>query len=692
MWNEALPLIGMRDGLTVRLDGPGGSRIFWSLADPADGDGWPSARIRTVERLLPHLRQFVRVRKALADADGLNASLAALLDGTAAGIVQLDRRRRIVAANDRALDLLRKQDGLLDEDGFLHAPASADDHRLQLLLARALPPLPCAGAGGSLALTRPAGSLPLVLHVIPLGPREDGISPALAAALVLIVDPGARPPVDPALVQAALDLSPAQSRVAALLAEGRSVQRHRRGDRAQREHRALAHKADLREAAHHPAGAAGPAGALARRPRRRDVVSSMRETVRFLLAHAATAGERRRTGVAWNPLSPSMAQDPYPVYAVMRRRSPVHRSRLANAWLFSRHADADAILRDHRRFASDPRKGRLTRRQQAMLPPAEEFTMLSLDPPDHTRLRALVNKAFTSRAVNAMEAHIRATAAALLDEADAASGFDLMTALAQPLPVIVIAEMLGVPAEDRDRFRLWSDRRARLLEPTVSARERAVAMQAGRDFDRYFRSIVAERRAEPRDDILSALVQAEDEGERLTERETLNMLRLLVMAGNETTTNLIGNGMLALLRNPDQLRRLREDPGLIPTAVEELLRYDPPAQAFFRRALADCEVNGFELRKGDNIILLIGAANRDGQAFVDPDRLDIGRAECPHLSLSRGIHYCLGAPLARLEGRIVFETLLERFPEIELLDPRPRFRSGVVLRGLQSLPLRCARA
>ncbi|MCY3671610.1 MAG: cytochrome P450, partial [Alphaproteobacteria bacterium] len=246
----------------------------------------------------------------------------------------------------------------------------------------------------------------------------------------------------------------------------------------------------------------------------------MRETVRLLLAHAATAGERWRTGVAYNPLSARMAQDPYPVYAAMRQRSPVHRSRLANAWLFSRHADADAILRDHRRFASDPRKGRLTRRQQAMLPPAEEFTMLTLDPPDHTRLRALVNKAFTSRAIDALEAQIRATAAALLDEVDAARGFDLMAALAQPLPVIVIAEMLGVLPEDRDRFRLWSDRRARLLEPTVSARERAVAMQAARDFDAYFRSIVAERRTEPRDDILSALVRAEDEGERLTERET----------------------------------------------------------------------------------------------------------------------------------------------------------------------------
>ena len=221
VWNEALPLIGMQDGLTVRLDGPGGSRIFWSLADPADGDGWPSGRIRTVQRLLPHLRQFVRVRQALADADGLNASLAALLDSTAAGIVQIDRRRRIVAANDRALDLLRGQDGLLDEDGFLRAPGPADDDRLQQLLARVLAPLP--GASGSLALTRPSGSLPLVLHVIPRTPREDGISPTLAAALVLIVDPGARPPVDPALVQATLDISPAQSRVAAMLAEGRSV-------------------------------------------------------------------------------------------------------------------------------------------------------------------------------------------------------------------------------------------------------------------------------------------------------------------------------------------------------------------------------------------------------------------------------------------------------------------------------------
>ncbi len=418
----------------------------------------------------------------------------------------------------------------------------------------------------------------------------------------------------------------------------------------------------------------------------------MREVVRSVLAHAIVAGERWRSGVAYNPLSGRMAQDPYPVYAAMRRRSPVHRSRLMNAWLFTRHADADVILRDHRNFGNDPRKGTLTPRQQAMLPPPEEFTLLFLDPPDHTRLRALVNKAFTSRAINALEGRIRTILASQLDAIEDPGSFDLMEAVAQPLPVIVVAEMLGVPLEDRAQFKAWSMQRARLLEPTVSPREREIAQIASSGFDAYFRKIIAARRTEPRDDILSALVQAQDEGNRLTERETLNMLRLLLIAGNETTTNLVGNGMLALLRNPDQLRRLREDPELIPSAVEELMRFDSPVQTTLRRALADCEVNGFEVRKRDNIAVLVGAANRDPEVFDDPDRLDVGRAKCPHLTLGRGIHHCLGAPLARLEGRIVFEMLLERFSQIGLLDDHPRFRNSIVLRGLQSLPLRCVRA
>ncbi|MCY3755767.1 MAG: cytochrome P450 [Alphaproteobacteria bacterium] len=194
---------------------------------------------------------------------------------------------------------------------------------------------------------------------------------------------------------------------------------------------------------------------------------------------------------------------------------------------------------------------------------------------------------------------------------------------------------------------------------------------------------------DPRDDIISALAQAEDGGERLSGREMLNILRVLLVGGNETTTNLIGNGMLALLDNPDQLARLRADPDLVPGAVEELLRFDSPAQTTFRRALTDCALNGFEVRARDNVAVLIGAANRDPDVFEEPDRLDVGRAHNPHLSLGRGIHHCLGAPLARLEGRIAFEMLLERFARIDLIGGRPRFHNGIVLRGLRSLPLRC---
>ena len=421
-------------------------------------------------------------------------------------------------------------------------------------------------------------------------------------------------------------------------------------------------------------------------------MSTLREAIWSVAAHAAAASERWRTGVTYNPLSDRTAQDPYPVYAALHRRDPVHRSRLMNAWLFARHADGDAILRDHRNFSSDPRQGTLTRRQRAMLPPPDEFTLLFLDHPDHTRLRRLVTRAFTSRAVGALETRIRAILGSLLDAIEDPGGFDLMQAVAQPLPVMVIAEMLGMPHEDRARFAFWSAQRARLLEPTVSPRERAAAQVASAELDAFFRAIIEKRRTAPEDDIVSALVQAEDDGERLNGRETLNMLRLLLIAGNETVTNLIGNGMLALLRHPDQLRRLRKDPGLVPTAVEELLRFDSPVQATFRRALADCEVDGFEVRRRDNIVVLIGAANRDGRAFDGPDRLDVGRADCPHLSLGRGVHHCLGAPLARLEGRIAFEMLLERFGDIALLDERPRFRGGVVLRGLRSLPLRCGMA
>ena len=317
--------------------------------------------------------------------------------------------------------------------------------------------------------------------------------------------------------------------------------------------------------------------------------------------------------------------------------------------------------------------------------------MLLMDPPDHTRLRSLVNRAFTRRAVNALEPHVRRVMETLLDGVGDPAGFDLMEAVANPLPVIVIAEMLGVPPEDRAQFRQWSNRRARLLEPTLGAREREAGRAAGEALHAYFLSIIEARGAEPRDDIISALVHAEEAGDSLSEREMVNMLRLLLVAGNETTTNLIGNGMLALLRHPEQLQALRDDPDRIPAAVEELLRFDSPVQADFRGALEDCDVNGFPVRRGDHVVALIGAANHDPAVFDHPERLDFDRSEGSHISFGRGIHHCLGAPLARLEGRIALEMLLERYSSMRLLRERPAFRNSIVLRGLRSLPIGATR-
>ena len=412
---------------------------------------------------------------------------------------------------------------------------------------------------------------------------------------------------------------------------------------------------------------------------------SLQQIIKTLAINALLVAERWQTGVAYNPLSDEMARDPYPVYARLRDRSPVHYSRLSGALVISRYADVDSILRDHVRFSSDPdrRKSPRTGYKQ----PLEERSMLFMDPPDHTRLRSLVNKAFTRPAINALEPRIRAIMSGLLDDIEDPSGFDLMEAVAIPLPVIVIAEMLGIPQQDRAQFRLWSDQRARLLEPMLTNSERKTADEASKQLSDYFLSIIKRRQGEPKDDIMSRLVHAEEQGDTLTETEMLNMLRLLLVAGNETTTNLLGNGMLALLRHPDQLQALRDNPGLIPAAVDEVLRYDSPVQMTLRCAVEDCDINGTHVRVGQDVILLAGAANRDPDAFINPDQLDIKRPKQDHISFGRGIHHCLGTALARLEGRIAFEMLLERFDSLRLLTDRPAFRNSIVLRGLTSLPV-----
>jgi pimeloyl-[acyl-carrier protein] synthase len=414
---------------------------------------------------------------------------------------------------------------------------------------------------------------------------------------------------------------------------------------------------------------------------------SLRSWLRPIAIRATLAWEWWQTGATYYPLSPRVYRNPYPTYARLRQRDPVHWNILSQSWVIARYRDVDAILRDHRRFANDVRRRQGLTAVQASAAGPRGPSMLFLDPPDHTRLRALVQQAFTPRALEALAPRIRHIAEHLLDQIGDPTAFEVMEALARPLPLIVMAELLGVPTADRPRFQGWSRQRIRVLEPTITAREQQEAAQAADALDAYFLGLIEQRRAEPRDDLISALAAAEAAGDQLSEDELLVMLRLLLVAGNETTTNLIGNGLLALLRHPHQWQLLRSSPGLIPAAVEELVRYDGPVQVDGRTALEDVEIDGRLLRKGQGIVLLIGSANRDPEVFSQPDRLDLTRQGPSHLGFGRGIHHCLGAPLARLESRIVFETLLERFTELRLLAADPPFRDNVVLRGLATLPI-----
>jgi len=406
-----------------------------------------------------------------------------------------------------------------------------------------------------------------------------------------------------------------------------------------------------------------------------------------------TAVERLRGGVAYNPLDRRYRADPYPLYRELRERDPFHRSRLAGGWVLTRYEDVGAVLRDGR-FLADERKLPGFDRQRAQLLKAglieegEQLSpsMLRSDPPDHTRLRGLVSKAFTPRTVEALRSRVEAIVQELLDRAAADGGMDAIRGLAYPLPVVVIAELLGVPAEDRERFKRWSDDAVSALgigrlDDFIRSRD------AARELRAYFAQVAEERRREPREDLLSALLAAEEEGDQLTIDEVFATCILLLVAGNETTTNLIGNGLLALLRHPDQLALLRDAPSLIESAVEELLRYDSPVQLTSRFVLEDVELNGHTIAAGQPAIALIGAANRDPEAFAEPERLDITRQENRHLSFGHGIHYCLGAPLARLESQVAFLALLERFPNLRLAGGRLEWGDNLVLRGLKSLPV-----
>lgn len=403
--------------------------------------------------------------------------------------------------------------------------------------------------------------------------------------------------------------------------------------------------------------------------------------------------ERLATGVLFNPMQQGMRVDPYPAYKALRERDPIHRSYPADGWVLSRYDDIMAVLAD-KTYSADERhwvryQRERARNRRAGVPDAYEYgivSMLRSDPPDHTRLRTLVSKAFTPRAVERMRPRIEAVVEAIVHDLKQRSHFDLMADFASPLPVVIIAEMLGVDVQDQQRFRHWSNEATLLLgDGTNEDRRRAFA--ALEEMRSWLDEQVEQRRRAPREDLLSGLVAAEEGGERLTTMELFSTCLLLLIAGNETTTGLIGNGALALLNHPEQLDLLRREPQRIADAVEELVRYDSPVQLTSRLVLEDRDFQGRRFQRGQQIVLLLGAGNRDPKRFPEPDRLDISRPDVHPLSFGHGIHYCLGAQLARLEARIAFEKLLQGLPNLRRGDSAIVWGPNTVLRGPRVLPL-----
>jgi cytochrome P450 PksS len=390
--------------------------------------------------------------------------------------------------------------------------------------------------------------------------------------------------------------------------------------------------------------------------------------------------------------------NPYPFFARLRAEAPVCRLPTPDkrgAWLVTRYDDVVALLKDERfikdrRLALTPEQATRQPWIPAMFKPLER-NMLDVDPPDHTRLRGLVHKAFTPRLIENLRGRVQAITDELLDAAEGKGRMELVRDYALPLPTIIIAELLGVPARDRHRFHRWSTAMVTAVATTWGLLMVAPTMMA---FLRYLQKLVAARRAEPKDDLTSALVQASEAGDTLSGDELLAMISLLLIAGHETTVNLIVNGTLALLRHPDQLDRLRNDPALIKPGVEELLRYDGPLlTATERYAREDAAIGGVTIPRGERVFAALASADRDGDQFANPDDLDLAREPNRHVAFGLGLHYCLGAPLARLEGQIAINTLLRRLPDLRLAVPTAslRRRPGLVLNGLEALPVAFAR-
>ncbi|MEO8605953.1 MAG: cytochrome P450 [bacterium] len=388
----------------------------------------------------------------------------------------------------------------------------------------------------------------------------------------------------------------------------------------------------------------------------------------------------------FNPFLPEYRLDPYPTYRRLQATQPIYFSRVLGCVL-TRHADIAAVLGDARFSVDRPQaKGfKMLQPFKGLSPAFVEMilsTLLMVDPPRHTRLRRLVNKAFTPRVVERLRPRIDAVVDELLESVRTQRRMDLIQTLAYPLPVIVIAELLGIPASDRDMFKRWSDTLATILDPLQVTGGLLAAQPAFEEMSAYLRGVADARRQAPRDDLISALVAVEEQGDVLSGTELVGLCGLILGAGHETTTNLIANAVLALLRHPEQRRLLQDDPSLIAGAVEEFLRYDSPVQVTDRVVLADDVVlGGRPLPRGSMVLCLLGAANRDPTRFADPDRFDVTRADTDHLAFGRGPHFCLGAALARAEAQIAITGLLRALPDFDG-DRAPKdWKKSIVLRG-----------
>ncbi|MFE2886419.1 cytochrome P450 [Streptomyces graminifolii] len=396
--------------------------------------------------------------------------------------------------------------------------------------------------------------------------------------------------------------------------------------------------------------------------------------------------------LAFDPWDPAFVSDPYPAYAELRERGRVTYYEPTDQWLVPRHADVSALLRDRRlgrtyqhRFTHEDFGRTAPPPEHESFHTLNDHGMLDLEPPDHTRIRRLVSKAFTPRTVEQLKPYVSQLAGELVDGLVAKGGGDLLTDVAEPLPVAVIAEMLGIPESDRAPLRPWSADICGMYELSPSEETAAKAVRASDEFSAYLRELIAARRRNPGDDLISGMIAAHDEDDvRLTEQELISTAVLLLNAGHEATVNSTVNGWWALFRNPDQLAALRADHSLIPSAVEELMRYDTPLQLFERWVLDEIEIDGTTIPRGAEIAMLFGSANHDPAVFTAPDRLDLTRTDNPHISFSAGIHYCIGAPLARIELAASMGALLEKAPTLRLAE-EPDRKPNFVIRGLEGL-------